>query len=120
MAKPGKLAIDLRLAFALVAGPGGWFFHLNAGFAMAEYVCATGRVWPLHGASLLALAITGVGLFLAWQDWNELGRPTRVSGGTREDAERFLTFAAVVAGVAFTVFILAGSAAGLALAPCGP
>lgn len=63
----GPAALILWASWLL--GPVAWALHENVSYLLAPQICGTGRMWLLHLASLLALAMAAAGGAIAWRSW---------------------------------------------------
>jgi len=77
-----------RLAYALFGGTFAWLVHLIALSALNGWVCATGRLWPMHVVTVVTLAGALHALWISAGIARGSARPTAVR------AARFLGFAA--------------------------
>lgn len=77
-----------RLAYALFGGTFAWLVHLIALSSLNGWVCATGRLWPMHAVTVVTLA----GALHALWVGAGIARGSAHPAGVR--ATRFLGFAA--------------------------
>jgi len=91
----------LRLAYALFGGTFAWLTHLIALSALNGWVCATGRLWPMHAVTVVTLAGALHALWVSAAIARGSARPADVR------AARFLGFAATAINVFGVVMIAA-------------
>ena len=64
----------------VLVGPTAMLVQLEANYGLVLWSCATGKTWPLHLISLLALLVTVVAGLLAHRVWQRV-RAHEDSGG---------------------------------------
>ena len=57
----------------ILAGPMAALVQLQANYALVLRACGTGREWPLHLVSLLALLVAAGAGLLSWRNWQKAG-----------------------------------------------
>jgi hypothetical protein len=110
MSKIRKLA---TLWAGILAGPIGWGVDEVVGYSSAAHECSTGRMTLLHALSIGALALCGMGFFLA------LGFYSATPNGTPvEERQKTMAQAGMVLSVAFAVVVIATAIPKWMLDPC--
>lgn len=100
---PRGLAV---LWFGLLAGPIGWFLHLNVSYSLVRLICRTGETWLLHVATLTTLALAALGVWVAWRSWLRIGRPVTTLGGGKPGRVGFMALGGIAISGFFLVVIL--------------
>jgi hypothetical protein len=97
--------------FALWAGvliaPAAYFLQLGVAYALVPWVCAGGSQLALHMVTLAALALCAYGGFIAWRNWERVGREYPRDSGDTVSRSRFMAFSGVVLSALFFVAIIA-------------
>ena len=65
---------DLLLWTGLLAGPAIWFLSFGANFSLAGWACALRCKPALYFVSAAALLVSAGSAWLAWAQWQQLGR----------------------------------------------
>jgi hypothetical protein len=102
--------------YGIVVPPLAWAANELLGLALPDWVCDTGRRWPLHLITAIALVIAGAAGLYAWQ----AGGPLE---GEREDSRiakrrRFMRIVAALLTLFFVFVIIAGAVPGAVHRPC--
>lgn len=69
-----KVLNPLLLWVGWVIGPVAWALHLLGSYVLVTWVCETGHHWTLHATTLVTLAMSLIGGWLAWRQWGVAGR----------------------------------------------
>ena len=96
-----------------------WLFQLQLMYLLVPWCCRTQRHWPLHVATIvLLLAVLACG-FLCWRDYERTGR-TEGDTEAGEPAARthFRALVGVMAGVLFSLLVIAQGIATFFIDPC--
>jgi hypothetical protein len=110
MSKAGKLA---ALWAGILAGPIGWGVDEVVGYSGAAHECSTGRMTLLHGLSIGALALCGMGFFLALGFYSANPEGTAV-----EQRQKAMAKAGMILSIAFAVVVIATAIPKWMLDPC--
>lgn len=97
------------LWLALLAGPAVWFTSLGANFALAPWACSLQWKPALFVVSLIALALTAASGFVAWKEWQRIGRDFPGEDGGDVASSRALASGGVLlSGMFFLVILTQG------------
>lgn len=111
-----------RGAFWLWAGlltpPVAWSLQVQAAYLMVYVSCAARANFPYHLASLACLALSMAGGLLSWRNWRRAGADVPDEEGGPLARSRFLALLGVLAGLLFSVVIVAQWVPGFILPPC--
>lgn len=100
---------DTALWTALLGGPIAWAIAFVAKFFLAGWICGWHWKPAVYLVSLLALTLTAGAAWLAWSQWQTLGRG---DGGGEAGAiprARAMAFVALLINGLFFVVIIAGA-----------
>ena len=103
-----------------VLGPAiAWSIYLAAMYALTQSACAHHSDLPLHIATVVMLAISLLGLVVAWRDFARLGSewPSSREGGVIERS-RFMSAIGLFLGAIFSLLIVCQWATVFFLRPC--
>lgn len=108
----GRSSFLLWIALLLPAV--AWFVQLTASYMLAAYACAEDQMWILHGISIAAFLLAGVGLWSGWRVW-------RVRRSQRDTSGRdtgYLAAGTLFLTLLFLIGILANELSNWLLEPC--
>ena len=101
---------NLILWAVILVGPVVWMLSFGANFALSWWACSLAWKPALYVISILALAITAGSGFVAWNQWQQVGR--ELPGETGGAVARMRTMA--IGGLALsTLFFLVILAQGI-------
>lgn len=106
------------LWLAMLAGPLAWIMALNVQYALVRVACTGGSTVWLHLVTVVALALVGCGVWLAWSEWRRIGGGWDPSGAGAAPRSRFMCMVGMLAGALFGLAILAQWLGTLFLNPC--
>jgi len=99
-----------------IAAPLAWFATLEAGYALAPWACATGRLGALHVVDLAGLLLVLAAGALSWRAW---AREPRAASVPPDTTRRFLAGTGVLASALFALVLVATEVGALVLGTCG-
>jgi hypothetical protein len=130
---PSRAEITERrsLWVGFLAGPVIWSVYFMVGYALAEFACRLGLLRfnlfgltalsaIIIGLTLISLAATLYGGYVAYRRWQELRREgqDQLDQGRAERSGPFLAFAGVLLSGLFALLILLTGIPALILSPC--
>ncbi|WP_336273644.1 hypothetical protein [Vreelandella indica] len=89
-----------------VVGPMAWALHLLGSYMLVPWVCATGHHWTLHASTLVALAISLIGGWIAWRQWGVVGRQWPGGSDRRTSRIRFMSAGGLILSVLSALLIV--------------
>ena len=98
---------DRTLWLTILAAPTIWFISFLANFALVPLACAQRWKIVLYAVSLAAIAGTLTSGFVAWSEWQHLGRQLPGEGGDPDSRARAMASGAVTLSAMFTLVIFA-------------
>ncbi|HEX7957372.1 MAG TPA: hypothetical protein VF508_10545 [Pyrinomonadaceae bacterium] len=102
----------------VLAGPTAALVQLQANYALVLRACGTGRTWPLHAVSLLALlAAAGAG-GLAFRNWRKAGADWDDGGAGVLPRSRFMSAVGMLVSAHSALVVVAQWLALFVLGPC--
>jgi hypothetical protein len=104
---------DLSLWAGMLVAPIAWFAQLSTVYALTPRACAVKGRFSLHLASLVCLAVVGLGLRAAWNNW-------KAAGNGMSERARFQSLGGLISGGTFLLVIVAEWLAICVLDPCVP
>lgn len=60
---------ETRLWAAILGAPTLFLIDLQVSYSLMEHVCTSGRIWPLHASSIVALILIGTAGIASWRDF---------------------------------------------------
>ena len=90
----------------VLVGPTAMLLQLQINYALVLWACATGRTWPLHLVSAIALLVTVVAGFLAYRIWRRLAALHEDGGGTLARS-RFMAAVGILISLLMAAVIVA-------------
>ena len=109
---------DLTLWLMLFAGPVIWFVSFGANYALAPWACALRWKPALYTVSATALALTVVSGFVAWSQWQRLGREYPGEAAGTVPNFRALASGGVLLNAMFFLVILSQAIVEIILGAC--
>jgi hypothetical protein len=108
------------LWFAFGGGAAAWFVRLSASYLVVPEVCATGRVFVLHGIALVTLAVAAAAAFVGMRLYREAREKGTSAGDPDDRRERteFLGLAAAILSAIFAGAIVLESVTNFVIDPC--
>ena len=110
---------SLALWAGVLGAPAVWAIQLEVGYALAPRICTTRDAIILHGLTLFALLLAGIGGLISWREWKRAGRgsPEQIDGGPIARS-RFLGGLGMAASAYSALVILAQGIASFFLSGC--
>lgn len=112
----GPAALILWASWLL--GPVAWALHENVSYFLAPQICGTGNLWPLHLASVLALAMAAAGGAIAWRSWTLADSSEEVGAKPARERIRFMALVGLLFSGLSAFGILVESIPNFILDPC--
>jgi hypothetical protein len=103
--KGGRRAAELWLGVLLP--PLAVLSQLECNYALVLWACRTGREWPLHLVSLLALLVTLFALLLSHRNWRRLGASWEVEGAGAIPRSRYMAVVGLLISLLMSLVIVA-------------
>lgn len=98
---------DLAQWIGVLTGPIVWLLQLQVNYSLVQTACETGRKWPLHVVSLLALLLVTAAAAVSWRLWKRLPEGSTEEGPPRETRSRFMALCGLVTSALFALVIVA-------------
>lgn len=109
---------EMRLIAALITGPVALLANLEAGFALAPWVCNNHREPVLHIVHLVFLAIAAGAGWIAWSGWRATGSEWPGEDAAAVSRERFLAIIGLIAAALSCLQILGSIAMSFIVGAC--
>ncbi|WP_346797473.1 hypothetical protein R5M92_02070 [Halomonas sp. Bachu 37] len=106
-ARQKRILHPLLLWAGWLIGPLAWALHLVVSYVLLAWVCASGHHWILHAITLVTLAMSLAGVWLAWRQWSAAGRQWPGSGDRQMSRIRFMAIGGLILGVLSALLIVA-------------
>jgi protein-S-isoprenylcysteine O-methyltransferase Ste14 len=84
-----------------------FFAHLQIGYLLVPWACATGQDIWIHVAGLLSVVVASLGVLAAWRTWGRAKEQEREQAERMRSRTRFMGEAGVGMGAIFTLILLA-------------
>lgn len=108
----------LALWFGLLGAPTAWVLGLSAEYALVEVACTKRTMLPLHLASTVTLLLALGAGWLAYTQWDRLGRGWAGEAGDSATRSRFMAVVGVMISALFVLAIVAQWLGTAFLHPC--
>jgi hypothetical protein len=108
----------LALWAGVLAGPIATLTQLQANYTLVLWACGSGREWPLHLVSLLALAVTAAGGLLSWRNWRRAGASFEDGGAGVAARSRFMAAVGIMISALTALVVVAQWIAVFVYGPC--
>jgi protein-S-isoprenylcysteine O-methyltransferase Ste14 len=95
-----------------------FFAHLEIGYVLVPWACATGQDIWIRILGLLAVALASLGVLAAWRTWERARQQEREQPDRMRSRTRFMGEAGVGMGGIFTLILLVQWVAGFFLGSC--
>ena len=109
---------DIALWTGILAGPIVWLFSFEANFALAPWACDFANKAALFVVAILALVLVAASGWIAWREWNAVGKVWPGSAGGELGRERIMAGGGLLMSAMFFIVILAQSIPNLMLGAC--
>lgn len=93
-----------------------WLCDLAISYALADWVCGSGRAWILDAVAATALALVALTTWLSWRLWRDLGGGD--AGETVRGRRRLGAIGGMTNGAFFAVVIIATAIPNFVLRGC--
>ena len=97
----------LPLWTGILAGPVAWALDLSISYAIVKWTCATQRESVLHGITIAALAVVGVGAAMSWLALHESAGDEPTDGGQPRQRAHFMAILGLTTCALFALTIVA-------------
>lgn len=114
LASTGKILLQWA---GFLIPPLAFLLHLQLQYILVPFAC-DGSMLMLHLSTLGMLLVAGGGGWLAWREWERVGRAWPGKGADVPARSRFMAAMGVVNGAFFAMVILAQWLPILFLSPC--
>lgn len=101
----------------VVIGPLAFGADLLLSIIFVQHSCSTGHHYVLHVISLVCLAVTIAGAFIAWNQYQQ-AREGSDDGGSPLDRSHFLGLLGTISCIFFAIVIIANAVPRFILSPC--
>lgn len=98
---------DISQWAGVLTGPIVWLLQLQLSYSMVQTACETGRKWPLHLVSLIALLLVAAAAAVSWRVWKRLPEGSTEEGSPQESRSRFMALCGLVTSALFALVIVA-------------
>jgi uncharacterized membrane protein (UPF0182 family) len=114
-AAPGRA---LRLWFAVLGPPLVWLVQFQTVYLASEWFCTSFDPTWIHAASIVALIISLLALYVAFSEWRASDGGTKVDKSDQRTRSRFMSIIGIMTGMLFTALIIATWLPTLTGVPC--
>lgn len=108
----------LLLWLGPLIGPLAWITDLQVSYSLNRPACEQGSSLLLHSATLVALLIAAVGVWLTWRNWKRAGESWPGEEEGIIPRSRFLAFVGFGVNVLFVLAIVTQAIPKFMLSPC--
>jgi len=108
-----------RLWFGLLGPPAVWAIQLQSVYLASEWACYSMDYRWVHVASVAALIISLLALWIAYSQWKLTGGGTSYESADPETRRRFMAIVGMLLGALSVVLIFATWLPTLSGVPCG-
>jgi hypothetical protein len=95
------------LAYGLVGAPTCALIMQAVAYNGVHWACGHNNIILVHLVPVVFVLFAVVGVWLAWRDWNLVGRLSRADGPTVADRTRFIALSGLILSSFSVVLILA-------------
>jgi hypothetical protein len=93
----------------ILAGPIAWALDLTASYALVKWTCLSQRESVLHGITLAALAMIGVGALFSFLALQATSADRPEDGGRPRQRARFMAMLGLASCALFALTVVAGA-----------
>jgi hypothetical protein len=109
---------DLALWTGILAGPTVWLFSFEANFALAPWACDFANKLALFLVTIVALILVAGSGWLAWREWNAVGKIWPGEEGGALGRERVMAGCGLLMSAMFFIVIVAQAVPNVMLGAC--
>ena len=95
------------LWFGLLVAPLAFLLHLQINYALVAQVCESKQRIVLHLVTILFLLIAASGAFVAWRNWQLIGRKWPGEEGSVTERSRFMAAVGLLMSAIFIIALIA-------------
>jgi hypothetical protein len=92
----------IGLWIGLLGGPVLWFTQLQTSYVLVMYARTSGRIWPMHAATVFYLLLAGMVGLIAWR----AGQPRANEDRLARQRARFMSLTGLLVTAMFFIVIL--------------
>lgn len=115
LTQTGRLA---SLWTGLLLAPVAWICQLQASYLLVFYACSSRHIFTLHVATLVFLLAAAIGGFIAWRNWERVGRELPSEDAGPVPRTRFMALLGLLTSALFFLLILVQGLPSFFLEPC--
>ncbi|MDY7227705.1 hypothetical protein [Hyalangium rubrum] len=109
---------DAALWVGVLAPPLAWLFLLQVSYSVVTTDCRQAQPLLMHGLTLGALLLVGVGALAAWRSWKALRAEPASLESEGPGRARFMALLGLVESALFALVIVSNSISTFLLSPC--
>lgn len=109
---------DIALWTGVLAGPILWLFSFQANFTLAPWACDFKNKAALFVVNILALILVAASGWIAWREWNAVGKEWPGGAGGALARERIMAGGGLLMSTMFFIVIVAQAVPNLILGAC--
>lgn len=94
------------LLSGLLTAPLAFLIHLTINYAVVPHACSSGHMFASHLVTALFLLVVFAGTFIAWRNWQQVGRGEPSEAASVVERSRFIAVVGLMlSGLVVLLFI---------------